>query len=135
MFSDLTFNTIMRMVAGKRYYGDDADVTDVEEARRLRDVIKEISSFGLGSKESNLGDHVPLFRWIDYNGYQKRLREVGKKMDELFQGLIDEHRYKKERLERTNTLIDHLLESQKSQPEYYTDEIIKGLIMVRYAIS
>lgn len=129
MFSDLTFNNIMRMVAGKRYFGDESDLTNMEEAKRFRDVMDEISSFSLGSKESNLGDFLPLFQWIDFNGYRKRLRSVGKKMDELWQGLIDEHRYKKEGLESTNTLIDHLLASQESQPEYYTDEIIKGLIM------
>ncbi|KAI9089059.1 hypothetical protein K1719_029338 [Acacia pycnantha] len=131
MFSDLTFNTIMRMVAGKRYYGDESDFsTNVEEAKRFRDVMGEISSISLGTKDSNLGDFLPLFRWIDYNGYQKRLRSVGKTLDELLQGLVDEHRYKKEGLESTNTLIDHLLTSQESQPEYYTDEIIKGLILV-----
>ncbi|XP_054775952.1 cytochrome P450 81E8-like [Prosopis cineraria] len=130
MFSDLTFNTIMRMVAGKRYYGDEADLTNVEEAKRFRDAMQEISSFSLGTKDSNLVDFLPLFRWIDYNGYKKRLQRVGKTLDELLQGLIDEHRYKKEGLESTNTLIDHLLISQESEPEYYTDKIIKGLIMV-----
>ncbi|RYQ79673.1 hypothetical protein Ahy_Scaffold2g107635 [Arachis hypogaea] len=47
-------------------------------------------------------------------------------MDALFQGLIDEHRSKKE---SSNTMIDHLLSFQESQPEYYTDQIIEGLIM------
>ncbi|XP_028788115.1 cytochrome P450 81E8-like [Neltuma alba] len=130
MFSDLTFNTIMRMVAGKRYYGDESDLTNMEEAKRFRDVMQEILSFSLGTKDSNLGDFLPLFRWIDYNGYQKRLRRVGKTLDELLQGLVDEHRYKKDGLESTNTLIDHLLASQESEPQYYTDEIIKGLVLV-----
>ncbi|MQL05439.1 cytochrome P450, partial [Escherichia coli] len=31
--SEMTFNTIMRMISGKRYYGEDSDMTDVEEAR------------------------------------------------------------------------------------------------------
>ncbi|KAL3039291.1 hypothetical protein AAZX31_01G177400 [Glycine max] len=50
-------------------------------------------------------------------------------MNALFQGLIDEHRNKNEENSNTN-MIDHLLSLQDSQPEYYTDEIIKGLIMV-----
>ncbi|KAI5419490.1 hypothetical protein KIW84_043599 [Lathyrus oleraceus] len=46
MFSEMTFNTIMRMVSGKRYYGDDSDVTDIEEARLFRNIIKEILGLG-----------------------------------------------------------------------------------------
>ncbi|RVX23855.1 Cytochrome P450 81E8 [Vitis vinifera] len=48
----------------------------------------------------------------------------------VYAGLIDEHRSDRSSLESRNTMIDHLLSLQKSQPEYYTDEIIKGLIMV-----
>ncbi|KAK4360648.1 hypothetical protein RND71_019600 [Anisodus tanguticus] len=47
-------------------------------------------------------------------------------MDEFLQGLIDEYRGAKNQ----NTMIDHLLCLQETQPEYYTDEIIKGIIMV-----
>ncbi|KAF3949474.1 hypothetical protein CMV_024660, partial [Castanea mollissima] len=43
----------------------------------------------------------------------------------FLQGLIDEKRSMEE---KGNTMIDHLLSLQKSQPEYYTDQIIKGLI-------
>ncbi|KAI6695171.1 hypothetical protein NL676_022881 [Syzygium grande] len=32
--------------------------------------------------------------------------------------------------ESKNTMLDHLLSLQESQPEYYTDQIIKGLILV-----
>ncbi|KAF5930729.1 hypothetical protein HYC85_031602 [Camellia sinensis] len=48
-------------------------------------------------------------------------------MDAFLQGLIDEHRRDKSK----NTMIDHLLSLQESQPEYYADEIIKGLIAIR----
>ncbi|RDX60627.1 Cytochrome P450 81E8, partial [Mucuna pruriens] len=125
MFAELTFNIIMRMVCGKRYYGEEHDGTDPEEARKFREIVNEISQFGLGS---NLGDFVPVFRWFDFSGPRK-LRKVGEKLDSFFQGLIDEHRNKKE---SSNTMIGHLLSSQESQPEYYTDQIIKGLIMALY---
>ncbi|KAK8546631.1 hypothetical protein V6N13_067836 [Hibiscus sabdariffa] len=39
MLSGLTLNNIMRMVAGKRYYGD--EVTDEDEVRELRELIAE----------------------------------------------------------------------------------------------
>ncbi|XP_071933502.1 cytochrome P450 81Q32-like [Coffea arabica] len=47
-------------------------------------------------------------------------------MDAFLEGLIDEHRgHNKD----SNTMIDHMLSLQQSQPEYYTNEIIKGIIM------
>ncbi|XVE82865.1 hypothetical protein DITRI_Ditri16bG0039900 [Diplodiscus trichospermus] len=62
MFSELVFIIIMRMIAGKRYYGE--EVTAVEEAREFRELIEE------------------------------------------------------------------LFELAESDPEYYTDKIIKGLVLV-----
>ncbi|KAM7521337.1 hypothetical protein LguiB_020299 [Lonicera macranthoides] len=119
--SQLTFNIIIRMIAGKRYFGE--EVEDQEEAIRFRDLIKEVVQYG---GASNPGDFLPLLRWIDYGGFQKNLSRIGHKMDALLQGLIDEHRYNNSK----NTMIDHLLSLQQSQPEYYTDQIIKGLMIV-----
>lgn len=49
MLEDLTFNIIMRMVCGKRYYGEENDVTIAEEANKFRDIMNEMAQFGLGS--------------------------------------------------------------------------------------
>jgi hypothetical protein len=49
-------------------------------------------------------------------------------MDLILQGLIDELRREK----NGNTMINHLLTLQESEPEYYTEEIIKGLILVSF---
>lgn len=43
----------MRMVCGKRYYG--------EEANKFKEVMTEIAQFGL---RSYLGDFVPICRWL-----------------------------------------------------------------------
>ena len=52
---------------------------------------------------------------------------MGDKFDGFLQGLVDEHRSGNI---GGDTLINHLLALQKSQSEYYTDQIIKGLILV-----
>lgn len=119
LFAELTFNIIMRMVCGKRFYGNES-----HDAKNFRDVMNEVQQFGLGS---NLGDFIPLFRWFDFSGYHKKIKMVGEKMDALFQGLLDDNR--NNRKENKNTMIDHLLSLQESQPDYYSDQIIKGLIM------
>lgn len=56
MFSELTFNIIMTMVAGKRYYGYDVSV-DKEEVRQFREIIKEVFAHG---GAANPADFLPI---------------------------------------------------------------------------
>lgn len=128
--SELTFNIMMRMVAGKRYYGD--DVEDEEEARRFRKIIKEAAAYG---GATNAEDFLPILKWIDVGDHKKRILRFSRTTDAFLQGLIDEHRTKKPGSESTNTMIDHMLALQESQPEYYTDQIIKGLILVSQTLT
>ncbi|WZY89639.1 hypothetical protein YC2023_046374 [Brassica napus] len=67
-------------------------------------------------------------RLFDFDGYVKRAKKLGSKLDKFLQELLHEHRGK---TEFKNTMITHLLTLQESQPEYYTDETIKGLVLVR----
>ncbi|WCJ31326.1 cytochrome p450 81d1 [Euphorbia peplus] len=124
MFRDLTFNVMMRTIAGKRYYGE--EVSDNEEATEFREIMEEIA---LHAGVSNRGDFLPILNWIDGGRLEKKLKRIGEKTDRFLQGLIDEHRYNKGNLENMNTMIDHLLASQQTQPQYYTDEIIKAMIL------
>ncbi|CAK9143740.1 unnamed protein product, partial [Ilex paraguariensis] len=118
---ELTFNNITRMVAAKRYYGE-VGIQDKEEAKQFHDLIS--AAFKL-SGASNAGDYLPLLRWIDYKGIEKNMSIISKKMDKFLQGLIDERR----QCNTNDTMIDHLLSLQQSQPQHYTDEIIKGLVL------
>ncbi|XP_028777202.1 cytochrome P450 81E8-like [Neltuma alba] len=123
-FSEMMFNTMMRMISGKRYWVDDHEVGDVEEARKFGEMIKELVTLG---GANNPADFLPILRWFDYDHVEKRLKSFAKRCDGFMQGLIDEHRNSKQ---RANTMIDHLLSFQELQPEYYTDQIIKGLALV-----
>ncbi|KAG7618746.1 putative oxidoreductase [Arabidopsis thaliana] len=120
MFSNLTFNNIIRMLAGKCYYGDGAE--DDPEAKRVRELIAEgMGCFGAG----NTADYLPILTWI--TGSEKRIKKIASRLDEFLQGLVDERREGKEK--RQNTMVDHLLCLQETQPEYYTDNIIKGIML------
>ncbi|KAK7329383.1 hypothetical protein VNO77_23546 [Canavalia gladiata] len=121
--TEMTFNAMMRMISGKRYYGDDCDVTDVEEAKQFREIITEMLSL-LGA--NNKSDFLPLLRLFDFEDLEKRLKRIGKRADAFLQGLIEEHRSGKHG--SADTMIDHLLKLSVSQPEYYSDHMIKGLI-------
>ncbi|CAI0405691.1 unnamed protein product [Linum tenue] len=122
-FHELTFDTMMRMVAGERFYGDGDD----RGSREFREVIKEVAARG---GATNPGDFVPVMRWIDGGKFEKTVAELAGRMDSFLQKLIEEHRSKTKRLDSANTMLDHLLKLQESAPEYYSDKIIKGLILV-----
>ncbi|CAH8315348.1 unnamed protein product [Eruca vesicaria subsp. sativa] len=119
LLANLAFNNIIMMVAGKRYYGGGAE--DNDEARIVRELISEAVA---GAGAGNLADYLPIIRLL--TDFEKRAKILGKRFDGFLQRLVDEKRAEKE---RGQTLIDHLLSLQENQPEYYTDVIIKGMIL------
>ncbi|KAL5054761.1 hypothetical protein RYX36_035443 [Vicia faba] len=122
-FFDMTFNNIMRMISGKRYYGEDCDTSDLQEASEFRDMVSQLLQL---SGANNKTDFLPLLKFLDFEKLEKRVKHIGERCDKFLRGLLEEQRNKKE---HTNTMIDHLLNMQESQPEYYTDQIIKGLAL------
>ncbi|CAI0464922.1 unnamed protein product [Linum tenue] len=125
---DLSMNVMMRMVAGKRYFGTEAGEGRCGEGERFKELIREVFEL---SATSNPVDFLPAMRWVDFSGLEKRMWEAKGKIDGFFQGLIDERRNDdgaKDATER-KTMIDTLLSLQESEPETYSDEIIKGHVM------
>lgn len=74
----------------------------------------------------NKADYLTIVRWI--TNYENQMMDLGKRFDAFLQELVDEKRDEKE--EKGQTMIHHLLSLQKTQPSYYTDEIIKGIRLV-----
>ncbi|KAA0032531.1 hypothetical protein IC582_025532 [Cucumis melo] len=122
MFMDLMFNIVMRMMCGKKYCGD--DLKDEERSKKFKEMVKQVLAI---SGAGNPGDFIPLWNWIDPTRYEKRVKKLTKTSDELIQQLIDEIRNQND---GENTMIQHLLGLQNTQPENYSDQIIKGLIQV-----
>uniref|UniRef100_A0A2N9J0S2 Cytochrome P450 n=1 Tax=Fagus sylvatica TaxID=28930 RepID=A0A2N9J0S2_FAGSY len=123
VFFELTLNVMMRMIAGKRYYGEEEVA---EEARKFREIVRE--TFLLGSL-TNMEDFLPLLRWVGNGGMEKRLILVQKKRDSFMQSLIEEHRRLGNSGGEKKTMIEVLLGKQESEPEYFTDEIIRGIML------
>ncbi|TYH17815.1 hypothetical protein ES288_A05G220600v1 [Gossypium darwinii] len=133
---DLVFNIILRMIAGKRYYGE--DVVD-KKAMEFQDIMKEATELH-GS--TNLNDFFPVLQWVDFQGVERKMKGTMKKLDKFLQFLLEEHR--EMRADSTHqssgssdasnkatktTLIDVMLSLQQTEPEFYTDETIKGTIL------
>ncbi|EOX91574.1 Cytochrome p450 81d1, putative [Theobroma cacao] len=63
LISGLTFNIVTRMIAGKRYYGE--DVVGIEEARQFRELVGEMFADG---RATYPGDFLPIFKYFDRQG-------------------------------------------------------------------
>ncbi|KAJ0980242.1 hypothetical protein J5N97_008497 [Dioscorea zingiberensis] len=135
---ELSLNIMMRMIAGKRYYGDD-EVKDKEEGEKFKEIVEE--TFRV-SGNSNLCDFLPFLRYFGYGGMERRVVRLHEKRDAFLQELIEKHK----EIRRTRddhvhagdhcegegikAVIHVLLGLQVDDPDYYTDEIIKGVVVM-----
>ncbi|TQD99245.1 hypothetical protein C1H46_015159 [Malus baccata] len=130
-FTELAFNVMTMTVVGKRYFGE--DLADDEEAKNFREVIREAVHL---SAATNLGDFLPVLQWMDATGLEKKMVRLMKKMDGFLQSLIEERRgilaagFETNGAELKKLMIDNFLALQQTDPQLYTDEIVKGIILV-----
>ncbi|VFQ99069.1 unnamed protein product [Cuscuta campestris] len=133
VFFELTANVMMRMIAGKRYYGENA--VEAQEAARFREIVAE--TFRLGGA-TNVGDFVPSLKVL-MRRLESDLVELQQKRDSFMQEMI---KYCRNRMEKstgssdgesagkTKPFVEVLLTLQEEEPESYTDETIKSLMLV-----
>ncbi|CAN4095345.1 unnamed protein product [Withania somnifera] len=93
VFFEMTLNFLMMMIAGKKYYCGSGE-----------------ESFQV-SGATNIGDFVPLLKWIGANKFEDQVKLLLEKRDKFMQDLIKEYK-------------------SNSEPDYYTDEVIKGMAIV-----
>lgn len=119
-----SLNNLLRMMAGKR--SDDSE----EATKELQKSIEEVFKF---AGASNLGDFIPFLGWIDFQGVQKKMRKRTDYRNGILQKLLDELKLKmadaNHGVQEERTMIGDLLSLQKSNPQYYTDEVIKGMVV------
>ncbi|XP_057501864.1 cytochrome P450 81Q32-like [Actinidia eriantha] len=128
-FFELTLNNMMRMIGGKRYYHGN-NMVELEETRKFKEMVT--GTFQL-SGATNIGDFVPFLNYVGINRLDKRLKDLQQKRDRFLQDLVEEHRRVRRdscSQQKSKTMIDVLLSLQETESEYYTDEIIKGLMLV-----
>lgn len=124
---ELTYNVMMRMIAGKKM--------ESEEGKRFKMILKELLAIG---GAFSAGDFFPFFKYLGLNKrFETRCKAVFLKLDKFFQDLVDEQRGKlvddgnmKRNNAKKKNLIQVLLGLQETDPAYATDDIIKGLAQV-----
>lgn len=119
VFLDLGFNVMMQLLAGKRWPAD-----------KIADLFSLISFM-------DICDYVPILRWIGFRGLEKNLISLWQKRDKFFRELIDQTRKKEGEgdafsTEQRRTIIQALLSLQDAEPEFLTDQTIKGIILIMF---
>ncbi|PKI79370.1 hypothetical protein CRG98_000248, partial [Punica granatum] len=122
---ELMMNVMMRMIAGKRYYGENVAEAELEEAKKFREIVTE--TFRIGGA-TNVGEFLPVLRKIGFKGVEKELQALQAKRDSFMHSLVEQHKREAKggedpnpEGEKNKTLIEVLLSLQESEPEYYKD--------------
>lgn len=129
---ELTLNMVVRMVAGKRYFGASA----AGEARRCQ---KAISQFFHLIGMFVVSDALPFLWWLDLQGHEKAMKKTAKELDAILEGWLEEHRKKRASIEakeeEDQDFIDVMLTLQEqgnlSNFQYDPDTSIKSTCLVR----
>ncbi|OWM70821.1 cytochrome P450 81Q32-like isoform X2 [Punica granatum] len=134
---ELMMNVMMRMIAGKRYYGENVAEAELEEAKKFREIVTE--TFRIGGA-TNVGEFLPVLRKIGFKGVEKELQALQAKRDSFMHSLVEQHKREAKggedpnpEGEKNKTLIEVLLSLQESEPEYYKDVTIRSIMSVLLA--
>lgn len=132
---ELTLNVVVRMVAGKRYFGTSAACDD-GEARRCQ---KAIGQFFHLIGIFVVSDALPFLWWLDLQGHERAMKKTAKELDSILGGWLEEHRQRRVcgevKAEGEQDFIDVMLsleeEGHLSNFEYDADTSIKSTCLVR----
>jgi cytochrome P450 family 82 subfamily G polypeptide 1 len=83
----MTFNIIVRMIAGKRFGGETINQED-SEAWRLRNAIKDATYL---SGVFVFADAIPFLSWFDFQGHVGFMKRTFKEMDFILDKWMHEH--------------------------------------------
>ncbi|CAD5329682.1 unnamed protein product [Arabidopsis thaliana] len=88
---DMTLNMIVRMVAGKRYFGGGGSVSseDTEEAMQCK---KAIAKFFHLIGIFTVSDAFPTLSFFDLQGHEKEMKQTGSELDVILERWIENHR-------------------------------------------
>lgn len=85
-----SMNNVTRMLLGKQYFGSGS--AGPEEAMEFMHITHELFwLLGL----IYLGDYLPIWRWVDPYGCEKKMRQVEKRVDDFHMKIIEEHTRKR----------------------------------------
>ncbi|KAB1220297.1 Isoflavone 2'-hydroxylase [Morella rubra] len=113
--------------------GEEAASTDMGKQH-----LEELKQIYFADLTLSMCDFFPILRWLGYKGLEKGMISLQVKRDESLRRLIEENKQKKATSfnnstlidgEKKRTLLETLLSLSQSEPEFYSDDVIKSLIL------
>ncbi|KAF8022897.1 hypothetical protein BT93_F0417 [Corymbia citriodora subsp. variegata] len=122
-FGRLTLNTVIRIMAGKRYCA-----VDKEEEQQCHKALRQLFRF-LGMFLA--ADALPFLRWLDLGGHEKAMKRTAEELDKIVGGWLEEHKRNRKDLGETDgdrDFIDVMLSvlNSKEIGGYDADTIVKA---------
>lgn len=135
-----SMNNVTRMLLGKQYFG--AGLAGPQEAMEFMHITHELFwLLGL----IYLGDYLPIWRWVDPYGCEKKMREVEKRVDDFHTKILEEHRRvgedKRKQIGKEvdgaeMDFVDVLLSLPGEDGKEHMDDVeIKALIQVKFSTN
>jgi len=85
-------NIMSRMILKRRFMlvasGEKHDEHELKQVSNFRNFLMDIAKY---SQVINPGDFIPIFKWIDIFGLERKMRELREKMDAFMSPIISEH--------------------------------------------
>ncbi|KAH6814409.1 hypothetical protein C2S51_023427 [Perilla frutescens var. frutescens] len=126
----LTFNIIMRMLAGKRFSFSDGDNEDMEFKKAIKKALYLGGVFVYS-------DAIPSLEWLDIRGYIKSMKQTFKKVDKVFEDWLQERiqtrMHKNDEISESSDFMDVMLstiEENEVVDGYSRETVIKATILV-----
>lgn len=137
------FNLAYDVMMGLVTTTDNEEDRSEEQRRRLRIMVEEAFA---ESGAVSAADFLPWLRWLGWRPTERKLLEIQRKRDRLFGELVERHRCQlggdaKDAAatgkgnEGKKAVIDVMLSLQQSDPQFYTDDIVKGVVAVSNSLN
>ncbi|KAG6658180.1 trimethyltridecatetraene synthase-like [Carya illinoinensis] len=126
--SRLNFSIMSRMILGKKYFSESQFKTSKITFEEFEEMF---SQWLLLSSVLNIGDWIPWMKFLDLQGYVKRMKALAKKFDRFYDLVFDEHMASREGVKQfvPKDMVDVLLQlvDDPSVDAKLTYDQVKGL--------
>ncbi|EXB38962.1 Flavonoid 3'-monooxygenase [Morus notabilis] len=107
--SRVTLSVISRIVLGKKYFSESKSERSIVTLEEFQEMLDELF---LLNGVFNIGDWIPWLRFLDLQGYERRMKALKKRFDRFHDHVLDEHKAKRKAVKDfvAKDMVDLLLE-------------------------
>ncbi|GMI85680.1 cytochrome P450, family 82, subfamily G, polypeptide 1 [Hibiscus trionum] len=126
-----TFNTILRLLVGKRFSSSDYTEVNSEPWRYEKAIKQAVYLFG----NFVVADALPYLEWLDFQGHIRSMKRTGKEIDSVISVWLEEHLERKRKTQGTSesdfmdVMLTHLPEETVISG-HTRDTIVKATTMI-----